>query len=106
MYPRGTAPTEVLRRDVYKRQRQEASEADIQEIIAGRWDYNRKVKKIQEISKDIAGCEAGIVKCQVAIDGLAPWLNMDIPINTTGTEKTDVMIGTMPPGLTLSLIHI
>ena len=50
--------------------RQEASEADIQEIIAGRWDYNRKVKKIQEISKDIAGCEAGIVKCQVAIDGL------------------------------------
>ena len=80
--------------------RQEASEADIQEIIAGRWDYNRKVKKIQEISKDIAGCEAGIVKCQVAIDGLAPWLNMDIPINTTGTEKTDVMIGTMPPGLT------
>ena len=80
--------------------RQEASEADIQEIIAGRWDYNRKVKKIQEISKDIAGCEAGIVKCQVAIDGLAPWLNMDIPINTTGTEKTDVMIGTMPQGLT------
>ena len=80
--------------------RQEASEADIQEIIAGRWDYNREVKKIQEISKDIAGCEAGIVKCQVAIDGLAPWLNMDIPINTTGTEKTDVMIGTMPPGLT------
>jgi V/A-type H+-transporting ATPase subunit I len=85
--------------------RQEASEADIQEIIAGRWDYNRKVKKIQEISKDIAGCEAGIVKCQVAIDGLAPWLNMDIPINTTGTEKTDVMIGTMPPGLTETDIH-
>ncbi len=80
--------------------RQEASEADIQEIVAGRWDYNCKVKKIQEISKDIAGCEAEIVKCQVAIDGLAPWLNMDIPINTTGTEKTDVMIGTMPPGLT------
>lgn len=85
--------------------RQEASEADIQEIIAGRRDYNCKVKKIQEISKDIAGCEAGIVKCQVAIDGLVPWLNMDIPINTTGTEKTDVMIGTMPPGLTETDIH-
>lgn len=80
--------------------RQEASETDIQEIVAGRHDYNRKVKQIQDINKDIAGCEAGIVKCQVAIDGLVPWLNMDIPINTTETEKTDVMIGTMPPGLT------
>ncbi len=40
-------------------ERQEASEADIQEIIAGRWDYNRKVKKIQEISKDIAGWRGG-----------------------------------------------
>ena len=50
--------------------RQEATEADVQEIIAGRLEYNRKVKKIQEINKEIAGCEASIVKCQVAIDGL------------------------------------
>ena len=80
--------------------RREATEADIQEIIAGRLEYNRRVKKIREINKEIAGCEASIVKCQVAIDGLVPWLNMDIPINTTETEKTEVMIGTMPPGLT------
>lgn len=80
-------------------------ESDMKDIIAGRLDYNRKVKRILEIKKDIAGCEAGIVKCEVAIEGLKPWLALDIPINTTETKNTAVLIGTMPPGLSEETIE-
>lgn len=86
--------------------RREVDKDDIRHIIDNRLEYNRKVKKILEMNKDIASCEAGIVKCQIAIEGLAPWMNMDIPINTTETEKTEVLIGTMPPGYTETSVEL
>ena len=42
--------------------RREVDEDDIRHIIDNRLEYNRKVKKILEMNKDIASCEAGIVK--------------------------------------------
>lgn len=85
--------------------KREVDEKDIRNTIEKRHDYNRKVRHIIEMSKDIASCEAGISKCRISIEGLTPWLGMDIPINTTGTKSTDVLIGTMPPGLTESVIE-
>lgn len=84
--------------------KKEVEEEKLQEIIASRGKYNLMVKNIQELNKEIANCKAGINKCEVAIEGLKPWLNMDIPINTTGTKNTDVIIGTMGPGLTEDII--
>jgi len=84
--------------------KKEVEEEKLQEIIASRGKYNLMVKNIQELNKEIANCKAGINKCEVAIEGLKPWLNMDIPINTTGTKTTDVIIGTMGPGLTEDII--
>lgn len=74
-------------------------------IIESRRKYNIIVKKVQDTNKEIAALKANISKNEVSIDGLRPWENMDIPINTTGTKATDVLIGTMGPGLTESDIE-
>ncbi|MGN0393848.1 MAG: V-type ATP synthase subunit I [Coprococcus sp.] len=85
--------------------KKEISDDRMKEIIADRGKYNLIVKNIQELNKEIANCKALINKCEVAIEGLTPWLNMDIPINTTGTKTTDVIIGSMGPGLNSDMIE-
>ena len=70
------------------------------EIVAGRGRYNRLVENIHELSKDIRNHKSAIDKCYISIDELKPWANLDIPLNTQGTKKTSVLIGSMPPGLT------
>ena len=71
------------------------------QALAGKADVDDSVykdmivQKIREKDKKIGNCKAEIAKCQLAIDGLKPWINMDVPINTTGTEHTDVIMGNM-----------
>jgi V/A-type H+-transporting ATPase subunit I len=77
----------------------------LEQIIENRGKYNLLVKHIKEQNKEIANCNAGISKCELAIEGLKPWLNMDIPINTSGTKHTDVIMGSMAPGLTEEMIE-
>lgn len=38
---------------------------------------------------------ANILKMSTKIDNIMPWVSMDIPMNTTGTKNTDVLIGTI-----------
>ena len=87
-----------------------AGKADVddsvyKDIVENRHDYNMIVQKIREKDKKIGNCKAEIAKCQLAIDGLKPWINMDVPINTTGTEHTDVIMGSLGPGLTENMIE-
>lgn len=76
----------------------------MEELIACRGRYNQAVKKIRELDKEVENCKTEIAKCELAIEGLKPWIHMDIPINTTGTKMTDVLIGSMGPGLTEDMI--
>lgn len=85
--------------------KKEIDDDKLDELIADRGKYNLMVKNIQDLHKEIQNCKAGISKCEVSIEGLKPWLNMDIPINTTGTKTTDVIIGTMGPGLNETMIE-
>lgn len=75
------------------------------EIIENRRKYNLIVKNIHDLKKEISNCNSAISKCELAIEGLMPWRNMDIPINTTGTKTTDVLIGSMGPGLTEDMLY-
>lgn len=75
------------------------------EIIKNRGKYNLMITNIQNLNKEISNCKAGITKCELAIEGLMPWKNMDIPINTFGTKCTDVIIGSMGPGLNEEMIE-
>lgn len=85
--------------------KQDVDDDKMDEIIANRSKYNQVVKKIHDTNKEIANCNASIAKYELAIEGLMPWRNMDIPINTTGTKSTDVLIGSMGPGLTEEMIE-
>ena len=76
-----------------------------QDIVKNRHYYNMIVQKIREQDSRISNCKAEIAKCELAIEGLKPWINMDVPINTTGTKHTDVIIGSMGPGLTKNMIE-
>lgn len=76
----------------------------LEEIVANRGKYNKIVENIQNLSKDIRNYQSAIEKCNINIDGLKPWINMDIPINTQGTKTTSVLIGSMAPGLTEDMI--
>jgi V/A-type H+-transporting ATPase subunit I len=75
-------------------------ESDMDKLVDKRYRYNQVVNSIIEKEKEIITCKSQIARCEQAIDGLAPWLNMDIPINTTETKSTRVIIGAMPPGVT------
>ncbi len=75
------------------------------DIVKNRHKYNMIVQSIKDNDKKISGYKANIARHELAIEGLKPWINMDIPINTLGTKKTDVLIGSMGPGLTEDMIY-
>lgn len=70
-------------------------------------DKNRYISITNDIvqaDKKIAENHAEVLKLNVKIDNISPWLNMDIPLNTTGTKKTDVIMGTIEREVDISEI--
>ena len=87
-----------------------AGKADVddsvyKDIVENRHDYNMIVQKIGKRIRRLETAKQSIAKCQLAIDGLKPWINMECSINTTGTEHTDVIMGSLGPGLTENMIE-
>jgi V/A-type H+-transporting ATPase subunit I len=67
---------------------------------ANRHHYNVEAADIQQAEKKINECTGIILKDENMKQTLAPWLALDIPMSTTGTKKTAILIGTMPGGVT------
>ena len=61
---------------------------------------------IVQLEKQISEAQANIVKMQTQIDTLQPWVNLDIPLNTTATRTTDVLIGTLDHEVSAEDIHV
>ncbi len=55
-----------------------------------------KCYDISEHAKRIADNGAAIVRTQVLMDALEPWISFDLPTSEKGTEKTVFFIGTLP----------
>lgn len=79
--------------------RKEADEDETAKIIAKRHWYNTMVNGIIEDAAKIDACDIEIARCRRNIEGLDPWLDLDIPINTEETGSSKVFIGTLPPNL-------
>lgn len=60
----------------------------------------RNAEEITSWGKQISDNKAEIVKLRNQIEALSPWMALDVPLSFTGTERTSVMIGTMPPETT------
>ncbi|MDO4487705.1 MAG: V-type ATP synthase subunit I [Eubacteriales bacterium] len=68
-------------------------------------EYEERIKNVEEpmkaaetilsLSKEIAENKAAIPRLENRLSALTPWMNLDIPLNFTGTEKTQVFIGSL-----------
>lgn len=71
------------------------SENDVDNIISEKDDIYGIVKAIHASYKKITDAKSAIHKKQVKKENILPWIALDIPLNTTGTKKTAVMLGTI-----------
>ena len=58
--------------------------------------YMATAFRIVTLDKEIAESKAAVLKVQNQVEALAPWLSLTVPVSYTGTQKTAVLIGTMP----------
>ena len=58
--------------------------------------YMATASRIVTLDKQIAESKAVVLKVQNQVEALAPWLSLTVPVSYTGTQKTAVLIGTMP----------
>lgn len=76
----------------------EEATAKKEKVISG---ANRLIAK----SKEIAEKKANILKLENQIESLAPWLALDVPMNFSGTDKTAILLGTMPAETTPEMVY-
>ncbi len=65
--------------------------AEAEEII-------RIANRIVHLGKTIDEEKAEIIKAELLLESLAPWLSLSVPLNFKGTKKTAVLTGTFPKG--------
>lgn len=61
--------------------------------------------RIQALDKEKAEQKSEILKLTNSIEGLTPWLALDVPMNYAGTVHTAMLLGVMPTGVTLEEIY-
>ncbi|MCU6746217.1 V-type ATP synthase subunit I [Faecalicatena acetigenes] len=70
--------------------------AAYRQVLDRKEDLLKKVKEIHLLDKEKAEQTANILKLENQIESLKPWLALDVPMDFAGTEKTAMLLGTMP----------
>lgn len=65
----------------------------------------QEAKKLTGWSREIAESQAGIQKLENQVEGLTPWLALDIPMTGSRTKTSVSFIGTMPGVLTKETVE-
>lgn len=66
------------------------------EVIEHVSEYYSHTKSMLNLEKDIVEAESNIARKSNKIASLRPWEKLDIPLNSTGTRKTTILIGSFP----------
>lgn len=74
-------------------------------ITAKKEEILEKAERIVACNKEIAEHKAESAKLENQIEALVPWLSLDVPMNCKGTEKTAMLLGTMPGETTLESVY-
>ena len=74
------------------------------EIEENRREILRTAKKICGLDREHAEKLAEAVRIRNSIEGLAPWMSLDVPLKDSATKRTVLFPGTMPGGTTLDSI--
>ncbi len=64
-------------------------------IVAAKETITAKANTLVALNKEIAENKANILKLSNQIESLSPWLNLDVPMNYTGTDKVAMLLGMM-----------
>ena len=56
----------------------------------------KDISAVLSCQKDIGEAKAARVRAEAALESLVPWMSLDIPMNSKGTKKTAVFIGSLP----------
>jgi V/A-type H+-transporting ATPase subunit I len=79
-----------------------------EDYAAFREKYEQTVRNANRIitcNKAIAEHKADILRLEVQVEMLTPWVALDIPMNFSGTKSTKSYIGTIPKQVTLDDIY-
>ena len=74
------------------------------EIEENRREILRTAKKICGLDREHAEKLAEAVRIRNSMEGLAPWMSLDVPLKDSATKRTVLFPGTMPGGTTLDSI--
>ncbi|MGI6118931.1 MAG: V-type ATP synthase subunit I [Bilifractor sp.] len=67
-----------------------------EEIVSNQKNYMNVAKSILAFQKQIDENQGIIIKNRDRLHALAPWMSLDIPLNSQGTRLTGVLLGTVP----------
>lgn len=85
--------------------RREISGTEARRLAGRREDILGKAEDIIRRSKEMAENRAGIQKLENQIETLKPWLSYGLPMNSSGTEASSVLAGTLPAPLAIDDIY-
>ncbi len=81
-------------------------EANVQaDIIRRRDELLEIVRQIQALDKERAECKAEILKLENTIQGLAPWMLLDVPMKAQRTDYTSMILGTFPGAVSIESVY-
>lgn len=75
------------------------SREHFESIVTKQGDYMKKAASLLEVERQIQEAKGTIKKDENQIIALKPWMELDVPMNTRGTQKSRLLIGTMPGSL-------
>ena len=74
-------------------------------VVSGQAELVKTANQLLSLKKKLSENKASIVKKETQIEALAPWMNLDVPLSFSGTEKVAVIIGSIGGEVTLDEIY-
>ena len=85
--------------------REEVGRSDVDRVRQNRRRYNQDAARILQDEKDISECSGIILKDRTQIEALVLWQKLGIPMDTSGTRQTAILIGTLPEVITEEALY-
>lgn len=79
--------------------------SDYEKILENKREVLKTANRLLSLKRKVAENKAAVVKLETQIESLAPWLELDVPLNYPGTEKTAMLIGSIGQDITLEDIY-
>lgn len=75
-------------------------ESVFQEAVSKQDEFRASIARIIKLDKQVAENKSEIAQLENQIESLVPWMALDMPMDTAGTDTTAVMLGTFPAKVT------